>query len=47
MAYSYELAKGNKYFMKNTNAPRIAFIVYQQEISQKTGVWKNSLQLQI
>lgn len=36
----YELANGNKYFTKNTNAPRFAFTVYKQQISQKTGMWK-------
>lgn len=36
----YKLANGNKYFMKDTNAPRLAFLIYQQQISQKTGMWK-------
>lgn len=29
-----------KYFIKNTNAPRTALIVYQQQIPQKKGMWK-------
>jgi len=36
----YELANGNKYFIKNTNPQKFAFIVYQQQVSQKTGMWK-------
>lgn len=40
----HELTNGNKYFIKSTDAPRFAFIDYQQQNSQK--VVENSLQLQ-
>lgn len=38
--FLYETENGNKYIIMNTKAPKIAFIIHQQQIPQMKGMQK-------